>query len=217
MSRFGRLFERFRSARASDRDEAREQRTETRWVVAGLGNPGEPYSRSRHNAGFMVMDRLAVRSGVELNRRKFNGVYNEIRLDGGTALIVKPQTFYNRSGDCVGAILGYFKVPVERLIVVHDEMDLPAGQLRLRRGSSDAGNRGVRSIIDALGSQEFTRVRVGVAHPEGEGDSIDHLITPLDARELRAFALAFERAADAVLAIMRDGLERAMNAYNQRV
>lgn len=217
MSRFGRLFERFRSARASDRDEAREQRTETRWVVVGLGNPGEQYTRSRHNAGFMVMDRLAARGGVELNRRKFNGLYNEIRLDGGTTLIVKPQTFYNRSGDCVGAILGYFKVPVERLIVVHDEMDLPTGQLRLRQGSSDAGNRGVRSIIDALGSQEFTRVRVGVAHPEGEGDSIDHLITPLDARELRAFAPVFERAADAVLAIMRDGLERAMNAYNQRV
>jgi peptidyl-tRNA hydrolase, PTH1 family len=217
MSRFGRLFDKFRPARATDRDQAHQPRTETRWVVVGLGNPGEQYSRSRHNAGFMVMDRLAARGGVELNRRKFNGFYNEIRLDRGTALIVKPQTFYNRSGDCVGAILGYFKVPVERLIVVHDEMDLPAGQLRVRRGSSDAGNRGVRSIIDALGSQEFIRVRVGVAHPEGAGDSIDHLITPLDARELRAFAPAFERAADAVLAIMRDGLERAMNVYNQRL
>src|SRR5438445_10063849 len=130
MSRFGRLFDKFRPARATDRDQAHQPRTETRWVVVGLGNPGEQYGRSRHNAGFMVMDRLAARAGVELNRRKFNGFYNEIRLDRGTALIVKPQTFYNRSGDCVGAILVYFKVPVERLYVVHDEMDLTDGQLR---------------------------------------------------------------------------------------
>ncbi|HJU29295.1 MAG TPA: aminoacyl-tRNA hydrolase, partial [Candidatus Binataceae bacterium] len=152
-----------------------------------------------------------------LNRRKFNGFCAEARAQTGPILIVKPQTFYNRSGDCVSSMLGYYKIPPEQLIVIHDEMDLQAGQLRIKRGGSDAGNRGVRSIAQALGTPDFIRVRVGIAHPRDGGDSIEHVIQPLTAAELRQFASSIERAADAVFAIMRDGLERAMNVYNQRV
>jgi len=217
MSRFGRLFEKFRPARAAEHEEAEAQRDEMRWIVAGLGNPGEQYRRSRHNAGFMVAQRLAAKGGAELNRRKFNGFYAEIRTEAGAAIVVMPQTFYNRSGECIAGMTGYFKVPVERLIVVHDEMDLPMGQLRIKRGGSDAGNRGVRSVAESIGSPEFIRVRIGIGHPEGAGDSIHHVLQPLTAAEMRGFEAAIERAADAVGAIMRDGLERAMNVYNQRV
>jgi PTH1 family peptidyl-tRNA hydrolase len=214
MSRFGNLFDKFRPARQAVHDEAPAARD--RWLVAGLGNPGEQYRRSRHNIGFMVAERIAAKTGAELNRRKFNGLYAEARAQTGPILIVTPQTFYNRSGDCVSSMLGYFKIAPERLIVVHDEMDLPAGQLRIKRGGSDAGNRGVRSIAQTLGTPDFIRVRVGIAHPEVGGDSIDHVIRPLTPAELRRFEPAIERAADAVFAIMRDGLERAMNIYNQR-
>jgi peptidyl-tRNA hydrolase, PTH1 family len=214
-SRLTRLFDKFRPAHR-ERDEPPAERSEVRWVIAGLGNPGEQYRRSRHNSGFMVVDRLASRAGVELTRRKFNGFYAEMRTGAGDALLVMPQTFYNRSGECVAGMLGYFKVPVERLIVIHDEMDLPMGQIRIKRGGSDAGNRGVRSIAEALGP-DFNRVRIGVGHPQGPEDTINYIIKPMNDAEMRSFAPIFDRAADAALVIMRDGLDRAMGTYNQRL
>jgi PTH1 family peptidyl-tRNA hydrolase len=114
-------------------------------------------------------------------------------------------------------MVNYFKVPVERLIVIHDEMDLPAGQLRVKRGGGDAGNRGVRSIASALGTPEFNRVRIGVGHSKTCDDSVSHVLKPLTTAEMRTFDVILDRAADAVTAIMRDGLDRAMNLYNQRV
>jgi len=216
MSRLSRLFEKFRPAAASH-DQPGAERSEIRWMVMGLGNPGEQYRRSRHNLGFMAVRRLAARYNCELTRRKFNGFYTEIRTEAGSAIIIMPQTFYNRSGDCASAMLGYYKVPHERLIVIHDEMDLPERQLRLKRGGGDAGNRGVRSIAETLGTPDFIRVRIGITHPGGSQGSIDYLLQPLTDDELRSLEPVFERAGDAVLAIMRDGLDRARGIYNQRV
>jgi len=216
MSRLSRLFEKFRPAAASH-DQPGAERSEIRWMVMGLGNPGEQYRRSRHNLGFMAVRRLAARYNCELTRRKFNGFYTEIRTEAGSAIIIMPQTFYNRSGDCASAMLGYYKVPHERLIVIHDEMDLPERQLRLKRGGGDAGNRGVRSIAETLGTPDFIRVRIGITHPGGSQGSIDYLLQPLTDDELHSLEPVFERAVDAVLAIMRDGLDRARGIYNQRV
>jgi len=217
MSRFGRLFERFRPLRAQEHDAASHGCEELRWLVAGLGNPGEQYRHSRHNAGFIVAQRLAAKRGAVLSRRKFNGIYAEIRLDSTSAILLMPQTFYNRSGECVSAMLGYFKIPIERLIVVHDEMDLRMGQLRIKRGGSDAGNRGVRSIIESLTTPDFVRVRVGIGHLQGAGDDINYLLKPLTDEEMTAMEAVCDRAADAVTAVICQGLERAMNLYNQRV
>jgi PTH1 family peptidyl-tRNA hydrolase len=216
MSRLSRLFEKFRPA-AAGHDQRGAERSEIRWMVMGLGNPGEQYRRSRHNLGFMAVQRFAARYNCELTRRKFNGFYTEIRAEASNAIVIMPQTFYNRSGDCASAMLGYYKVPPERLIVIHDEMDLPERQLRLKRGGGDAGNRGVRSIAEALGTPDFIRVRIGIAHPEGSQGSIDYLLQPLNDDELRSLEPVFERAGGAVLAIMRDGLDRARGIYNQRV
>ncbi len=216
MSRLSRLFEKFRPA-AARHDQPGAERSEIRWIVIGLGNPGEEYRRSRHNLGFMTVRRFAARYNSELSRRKFNGFYSEIRTEAGNAIVVMPQTFYNRSGDCASAMLGYYKVPPEQLIVIHDEMDLPERQIRLKRGGGDAGNRGVRSITEALGTPDFIRVRIGIAHPGGIQGSIDYLLQPLTGEELRSLKPIFERAGDAVLAIMRDGLDRARSIYNRRV
>lgn len=212
----GRLFDRFRPA-ATDGKEARTEFQAGRWVIAGLGNPGEQYHRSRHNLGFMAARRLAARHGVELNRRKFNGLYAETSIAGAPAIIVIPQTFYNRSGDCLAALLGYFKVPAEQLIVIHDEMDLPLQQIRIKRGGSDAGNRGVRSVAGALGTPDFIRIRIGISHPGEPGDAIGHVLKPLTQEELRTLEGVLDRVTDAVASLITDGLERAMSLYNQRV
>ena len=215
-NRLSRLFEKFRRP-PTTHEQPGVTRDEIRWMVIGLGNPGEQYRRSRHNLGFMVIRAFAARYGSELTQRKFSGCYTIIRAGAGNAVLAIPQTFYNRSGDCANALLGYYKVPPERLIVVHDEMDLPERQIRLKRGGGDAGNRGVRSIAVALGTPEFIRVRIGIAHPEAGDGSIDYLLRPLSDDELSSLDPAIARAGDAVLAVMRDGLDRARAIYNQRV
>jgi len=212
------MFGGFRRAAKEKRDEASppESQPETRWVVAGLGNPGEEYSRSRHNAGFRVAERIAKSKHAQFDRRKFKGMIAETVLAGTRALLVKPQTYYNGSGECLAAVLGYYKVPPSRLIVVHDELDLEAGRLRLKQGGSDAGNRGVRSIAESLGTPDFIRVRVGVSRPPGERESKDYLLESMSAEARANLDNSIERAAEAVEAIIADGLERAMGRFNQR-
>lgn len=216
MAALKRLFGNFRKTRSSAKTEA-ESTASIQWVVAGLGNPGEQYARSRHNAGFMTIDRIAKANGVELNKRRFKGVTAEVTLGGQSAMLVKPQTFYNLSGECIADLLGYFKIPAERLIVVHDELDIEAGRLRLKRGGSDAGNRGVRSVAEALTTPDFIRIRIGLGRPPGDEQSKDYLLRPLTALERQSFASSLDRATSAVVEIIENGLERAMNRYNQRV
>ena len=218
MGRLGQMFSRFRSARAGSESPPQEpeELREMRWVVAGLGNPGDQYHRSGHNIGFMVIDRLAEKCGARLDRRKFKGIFGESRVGPETAILVKPQTYYNLSGECVAAILGYYKIPAERLIVVHDEIDLEPRQLRLKRGGGDAGNRGVRSIAAVLGTPEFVRVRVGIGRPAPGLEAKDHVLHKMGRTELEAFTASIARAAEAVEAVITGGLERAMNLYNQK-
>lgn len=216
MSRLSRLFESFRPS-GSKHGPPGNAHAEIGWIIAGLGNPGEQYRRSRHNLGFMTVQHLAARYSRELTMRRFNGLYAQVGTEAGNAIMLIPQTFYNRSGDCAAAMLGYYKLSPERLIVVHDEMDLPERQLRLKRGGGDAGNRGIRSIAEALGTPDFIRVRLGIGHPSGCHGSIDYLLKPLTDEELRTLEPVLQRAGDAVLAIMSDGLDRARSVYNQRV
>jgi PTH1 family peptidyl-tRNA hydrolase len=226
MAAIKRLFGNFRSSRAKKSDS--EAHPSIQWVVAGLGNPGDEYSRSRHNCGFMTIDRIAKAKGVELNRRKFKGVTAETILAEKLALLVKPQTFYNLSGECISDLLGYFKIAPQHLIVLHDELDLEAGRLRIKQGGGDAGNRGVRSIAESLGTTDFIRVRIGIGRPPDFNEEMepgrqpkteenkDYLLRPMNTAERRALAPILERAASAVEAIAEHGLEAAMNRYNQR-
>ena len=212
------LFGGFRRApkEKSDEPPTPAPQSETRWVVAGLGNPGEEYSRSRHNAGFRVMDRIAKNKNVRFDRRKFKGEIAETELAGVRALLVKPQTYYNGSGECLSAILGYYKVPPSQLIVVHDELDLESGRLRLKRGGSDAGNRGVRSVEQSLSTPDFIRIRVGVSRPPGERESKDYLLESMSPEARASLDASIQRAAEAVEAIIAEGLDRAMGRFNQR-
>jgi PTH1 family peptidyl-tRNA hydrolase len=210
------LFRGFRRTKEEKDEPAEKGFEKERWVIAALGNPGEEYARSRHNLGFRVLDRIAKQKGVDFDRRKFKGLLAETEIAGVPAMLVKPQTYYNLSGECISGVLGYFKTPPSRLIVVHDELDLPVGRMKLKQGGSDAGNRGIRSIIESLGTQEFIRIRVGVSRPQSGSENKDYLLRPLSPEEKAALDSAAVRAMDAVEAIIADGLERAMGRFNQR-
>jgi PTH1 family peptidyl-tRNA hydrolase len=183
-------------------------------LVAGLGNPGREYAATRHNVGFMICDELARRGGASW-RSKFSGQLAELRLDGRLALL-KPQTFMNESGRSVGAAVRFFKLPPERLLVVHDEVDLEPGRLQARLGGGLAGHNGLRSIAQHLRTPEFLRLRVGVGRPE-RGDPrpvADFVLAPF-APEIDVDALV-GRAADAVETLARDGLEEVQQRFNER-
>ena len=184
-------------------------------LVASLGNPGREYADTRHNVGFMVADELVRRHGGSY-RAKFSGDLAELRLDGLRLAVLKPQTFMTESGRSVGAAVRFFKVPPERLLVVHDEVDLKLGRLQARAGGGLAGHNGLRSVGEVLGTQEFLRLRAGVGRPE-RGDPrpvADWVLTPFEAHvDVEALV---RRAADAVETIVREGLEAAQQRFNER-
>jgi peptidyl-tRNA hydrolase, PTH1 family len=182
-------------------------------LVAGLGNPGRDYERTRHNLGHMVCDELAGRYGASF-RSKFSGELAELRLDGLRLALVKPLTYMNDSGRSVGAALRFFKLPPERLLVVHDEVDLDLGRLQARMGGGLAGHNGLRSVAQHLGTPEFMRLRIGIGRPE-RGDPrpvADWVLSPfpgdVDVDEL------VTRAADAVEVVAREGLEQGQQRFN---
>jgi len=184
-------------------------------LVAGLGNPGREYAGNRHNVGFMVCDELARRRGGSW-RGKFSGDLAEVRVDGRRVALLKPQTYMNESGRSLGAAVRFFKVPPERLLVVHDEVDIDPGRLQARLGGGLAGHNGLRSVAAALGTQEFLRLRVGVGRPE-HGDP-----RPLADFVLSDFPVEVDvdglvaRAADAAETVALVGLEEAQQRFNER-
>ncbi len=216
MSAIRRLFGAFRIARESNRDGDNREIGNDLWLIAGLGNPGGDYAGSRHNAGYMTIDHLAKRHGASLNRRRFKGAAGEASIGEHRALLVKPETYYNLSGECVSAVRGYFKIPTEHLIVVHDEVDLAEGRLQVRRGGGDAGNKGVRSVTASLGSADFIRVRIGTGREGRREEGLDFLLRRLDADEVTTLAASVAKAAEAVETIVESGLTAAMNRFNQR-
>ena len=182
-------------------------------LVAGLGNPGREYARTRHNAGWMVVDELARRLGATF-RSKFSGRLAEARLEGIRLALLEPETFMNESGRSLGAAARFFKVPAETVLVVHDDVDLEPGRLQARLGGGLAGHNGLRSIAQALGTQDFLRLRIGVGRPgRGERRSVSDYVLSEFEPELDVDALV-SRAADAVETVAREGLEAAQARFN---
>ncbi|SHF03830.1 peptidyl-tRNA hydrolase [Desulfacinum infernum DSM 9756] len=186
------------------------------FLIAGLGNPGPRYDGTRHNVGFRVVDRLAQRFSIPMQERKFPAHWGEGRIGGRKVVLVKPMTYMNRSGEAVGPILRYYRLPPEALLVVHDDLDLPLGRIRIARRGGTGGHRGVASIIQTLGGGEFARLKLGIGRPR-YGESVEAFV--LDgfySDELEAAEEMVDRAAAAALAVLADGLEAAMNRFNQR-
>ena len=186
------------------------------WVVVGLGNPGRRYRATRHNAGFRVIDRLAARWGVAVEREVHRARLGEMRRDGERVLIVKPQTYMNDSGASLASLMRFYRVEPAQLIAVHDDVDLEPGRLRIRRGGRAGGNRGVDSLITALGDPGFLRVKVGVGRPVAGPVPPNWVLGVPPAAELAHLEAAEGRATDAIELLLTDGPERAMNRINQR-
>jgi peptidyl-tRNA hydrolase, PTH1 family len=187
------------------------------WLVAGLGNPGREYAGNRHNIGFMVADLLAARAGVTFGRhRRAVAEVAEGRLGfGGPRLILaKPLTYMNLSGGPVAALAQFFKIPPHQVIAVHDELDIPYGQLRVKIGGGEGGHNGLRSMSRSLGTKDYVRVRVGVGRPSGRQDPADHVLSDFSAAERKDLEFMVDRSADAVESVVTEGVERTQNAYH---
>ena len=182
--------------------------------MVGLGNPGPRYERTRHNAGFLVVDVLAARAGASFRAHKGRADIAETELAGVPAVLAEPRSFMNESGGPVVAVSRYYKIPVERIVVVHDELDLPYGALRLKRGGGDGGHNGLRSVTASLGSKDYQRVRFGIGRPPGRQDPADFVLREFAAAERKDLGVFVERAADAVEYLLANGLEAAQNEFN---
>lgn len=188
--------------------------SDDRWLIVGLGNPGPKYAATRHNAGFMVLDLLASRVGGSFKTHKSRCDVLEGRLAGTPVVLAKPKSYMNESGGPVNAAAKFFKVGVEQIIVVHDELDLPYGDVRLKRGGGEGGHNGLRSMTSALGSKEYVRVRFGLGRPPGRQDPADYVLREFAAAERKELDYLVDRTADAVEAVLSVGLIAAQNTYH---
>ncbi|MBE7189185.1 aminoacyl-tRNA hydrolase [Jatrophihabitans endophyticus] len=188
-----------------------------RFLVVGLGNPGPRYELTRHNAGFLVADLLSDRMGGKLKAHRASGNRADVlegRLAGVPVVLAKPRSYMNESGGPVSSVARFYKVPPERVVVVHDELDLPYGALRLKRGGGEGGHNGLRSTTSSLGTKDYVRVRFGIGRPPGRQDPADYVLREFAAAERKDLGFHVDRAADAVEAVLADGLEAAQNRFN---
>jgi peptidyl-tRNA hydrolase, PTH1 family len=184
-----------------------------RWLVIGLGNPGREYERSRHNMGFLVVDELARRSGTRVTDKAAKSLTGRIRVGDRELVLAKPQTMMNLSGLAAKALRAKYNVPLERTLVIHDDLDHPFGRLRIRKSGSSAGNHGIDSLIGSFGTQDFIRFRVGIGRPPGDG--VDYVLSPFTSDEQTQLPAIVGRTADAVMFTIEHGIDRAMTEFNR--
>jgi len=182
-------------------------------LIAGLGNPGARYARSRHNVGFMVVEQFAHAHDLSFARKRFNAEIAEGNVGGARVMLAKPQTFMNLSGDAIGKLFAFYKIAPDDLLVVYDDLDLPLGKMRMRPKGGAGGHHGMESILARIGTSEFPRLRVGIGRPDPDTD-VDHVLGDFDRDERALMDETFARAADAIDVWLREGLNAAMNKFN---
>lgn len=187
---------------------------EAPWLIAGLGNPGRAYRGNRHNVGFMVLDLLADRWGVDFARVQFQALVADRKLNNQKVFLAKPQTMMNLSGRAIRSLTTYYHVPDDRLVIVYDDLDLPTGSLRLRPFGGTGGHRGMESIASELGRDSFARLRIGIGRPPGRMDPADYVLQDFSDRELEVVEPTLAQATSCLATILSDGLEAAMTQYN---
>ncbi|MEJ2661697.1 MAG: aminoacyl-tRNA hydrolase [Desulfobacteraceae bacterium] len=185
------------------------------YLVAGLGNPGAEYADTRHNAGFMVIDTLAAAHRIAVDRRKFNVVYGRGRIGGVEVLLAKPQAYMNRSGPPLRQLADYFRIQREAMIVIHDDIDLAFERLKIKEKGGDGGHKGIKSLIEAFGGDQFVRLRVGVGRSGHGGDVVGHVLSRFGPEEHSSLDMILRRAAEAIVTILSKGTKEGMNRYNQ--
>jgi PTH1 family peptidyl-tRNA hydrolase len=186
------------------------------WLISGLGNPGPTYEKTLHNSGFLAVDLLAQKLGVSLQRIRFQSLLAEVVIAGQTCILQKPLTYMNNSGRAVKALLDYFKIDPGRLITIYDDIDLPAGRIRIRAGGGAGTHNGMKSLIEHLQTQDFPRIRIGIGPKPENWELADYVLARLGPEQQQNLQAAAGRAADAAKLILEQGLEEAMANYNKR-
>ena len=186
------------------------------YVIAGLGNPGKKYEMTRHNMGFLTIDVIAEELGIKVNKIKFKGLIGEGTYKGEKVILVKPQTYMNLSGECIREVVNFYKLPLENLIVIYDDLDVKVGMIRIRKSGSAGTHNGMRNIVYLLNDDKFPRIRVGIGVEKDRGDLIDFVIGGFSKEEVPLLEDAVTRAGKAALAAVELGIDRAMNLYNVR-
>ncbi len=184
------------------------------YIIVGLGNPGKEYEETRHNAGFMVIDRLSDKYNIDVNEGKHKGLIGKGVIDGNKVILVKPMTYMNNSGECVRAVMDYYKADIEDVIVIFDDISLEPGKLRLRPKGSAGGHNGIKSIIAHLGSDQFKRIKFGVGDKPKGWDLADWVLGRFKAEDAADVKNGIDRACDALVCILNEGIESGMNKFN---
>ncbi|HMU91601.1 MAG TPA: aminoacyl-tRNA hydrolase [Anaerolineales bacterium] len=191
--------------------------TDTTYLIIGLGNPGREYKDTRHNIGFMLVDQLAVRLDARGMKLQSKAIVISAHHEERKIILAKPQTYMNLSGQSVQGLLHFYKIPIENLLIAHDDMDIPFGTIRIRPGGGPGGQRGMASTIDHLGTKEFPRLRLGIGRPPGRMDPKDYVLQMFSKEDMKLLPDVLSRGADAALEFVLKGLNSAMNKFNGEV
>ena len=184
------------------------------YLIIGLGNPEEEYSKTRHNMGFNAINKIAEQYELKVNKNKFQGLYESAIIEGQKVILIKPQTYMNLSGECVKQFVDFYKIQKEEILVIYDDMDIEPGKIKIRKKGGPGGHNGMKSIIKMLGTEEFARIRVGIGRPEHNGDEINYVIGAIPEEEIPKLNEGVENAKEAVIEVLKNGIDSAMNKLN---
>ncbi len=184
------------------------------WLIVGLGNPGREYAQTRHNIGFMVVDRLAEKYGISVSRRKFQNIFGKGKIHSAEVILAKPMAYMNRSGLPIRQLSSYFDLTTQRMLIIHDDIDIETGRIRIKSKGGHGGHNGLKSLIDAFGTNDFPRLRIGIGRPEGSIEVTDHVLGRIPTDEWRIFEPILDTAEDAVITILDKGILQSMNQFN---
>jgi len=187
------------------------------FIIFGLGNPGREYERTRHNIGFFAIDALASAWKVDLSRMRYQSMTGQGRFDDQKVILVKPLTFMNRSGNAVRSFVQFYKITPDQMLVIHDDMDLPFGSLRMRSSGGSAGQKGMESIISCIGTNAFARLRLGIGRPPGRMEAMDYVLQKFSTKDAEDLDFVMHAVVDAVETLIKDGIDQAMTQYNHSV
>ncbi|MBR0466156.1 MAG: aminoacyl-tRNA hydrolase [Clostridia bacterium] len=194
----------------------RKGKGDGRYLVVGLGNPGIEYENTRHNAGFIALDKFASLISASLTKRKFEALFGEGKSGDKRIIAAKPQTYMNNSGRAVAEISAFYKIPTDRIIIISDDITLPVGNIRIRRKGQSGGHNGLKDIFELLGTEDIIRIKVGVGERENkQGDLVKHVLGKIPKEKAEEFNLATDNAAKAALSIIENGVDYAMNKYSK--
>lgn len=187
------------------------------YLIVGLGNPEEEYKRTRHNMGFDVVNEIASRYMVSLERKKFDAIYGEAIIEGQKVMLMKPQTYMNLSGVAVKQFVDFYKVPVEQVIVIYDDMDIEKGTMKIRKKGGAGSHNGMKSVISQIGSEGFPRIRIGIGAPLHPHDRINYVLEKLSKEEYTILEQGIQKASMAIIDMLKSGIDHAMNQYNETI